>query len=165
VAWGSQTASLATATDGLRLLPAGRKTDIPWMNVKSIQVTLSQATTLTAADVTVSGVNVANYGPVTVSGSGTSFTITFAAPIAKADRVTVTISNATIATFTRRLDILPGDFKDQGYVDIADVVAILIASRRAYDPFADINGDGKVDSSGPNSDVALARLLIGTKLP
>ncbi len=110
--------------------------------------------------------NVANYGPVTVSGSGTSFTITFAAPIAKADRVTVTIGNATIATFTRRLDILPGDFKDQGYVDIADVVAILIASRNAtYDPFADINGDGKVDSSGPNSDVALARLLIGTKLP
>ena len=53
----------------------------------------------------------------------------------------------------------------QGYVDIADVVAILIASRGGYDPFADINGDGKVDSTGANNDVALARLLIGTKLP
>ena len=32
------------------------------------------------------------YGPVTVTGSGTTYTITFARPIAKADRVTISIA-------------------------------------------------------------------------
>ena len=38
-----------------------------------------------------------NYGPVTLSGSGTSYTITLAQPINEADRVTITIGNALIA--------------------------------------------------------------------
>ena len=50
--------------------------------------------TLTAADVTVISAIGVNYGPVTVSGSGTSYTITLAQPINAADRVTITIGNA-----------------------------------------------------------------------
>jgi hypothetical protein len=113
--WGTQTASLQTAADGLRLLPSGRNTDLPWLGINQLPITLAQATTLAAGDVAVTGITVANYGPVTISGSGTSYTITFAQPINQADRVTITITNASIATFTRRLDVLPGDFNDDGW--------------------------------------------------
>ena len=71
--WGTQTAPLQTAADGLRLLPAGRNTDLPWLGIEHVQITLGQAATLTPADVTVTGIAVANYGPVTISGSGTSY--------------------------------------------------------------------------------------------
>ncbi len=40
VHWGSQTASLFTATDGLRLLPSGRSTDLPWFNINQISLVL-----------------------------------------------------------------------------------------------------------------------------
>ena len=43
VEWGSQSAALQTAADGLRLLPQGRTTDLPWLGIDSLQVTLSQA--------------------------------------------------------------------------------------------------------------------------
>ena len=54
VDWGTQTAPLKTAADGLRLLPAGRNTDLPWLGVSRLQITLDQATTLASGDVAVS---------------------------------------------------------------------------------------------------------------
>ena len=48
VTWGTQTATLQTAADGLRLLPAGRTTDIPWLGIDKLPITLSQAYTLSA---------------------------------------------------------------------------------------------------------------------
>ena len=90
-----------------------------------------------------------NYGPVTVSGSGTSYTITLAQPINAADRVTITIGNTLIASFTRRLDVLPGDVNDDGVVNVQDMVAIrnqMLGLLGAVPTiFGDINGDGKVD--------------------
>ena len=53
VTWGTQTATLQTAADGLRLLPAGRKTDIPWLGINKLPITLSEAYTLTPADVVI----------------------------------------------------------------------------------------------------------------
>ncbi len=130
-----------------------------------MSITLGQAATLTAADVTVTGITVANYGPVTISGSGTSYTITFAQPINKADRVTITIGNATIATFTRRLDVLPGDFNDDGVVNSGDVAGVRneFLGFAGAEPtvFGDINGDGTVDIN----DYNLVRKLLFTKLP
>jgi hypothetical protein len=78
VSWGTQIEELQTAADGIRLLPAGRNTDLPWLGIDKVSITLSQAATLASGDVTVTGITVANYGPVTISGSGTSYTITFA---------------------------------------------------------------------------------------
>ena len=82
VGWGTQVSPpLVTQSDGLRLLPAGRNTDMPWLGIDEVQITLSQAETarrrrrhgfqrhrcqLRAGD---------------VSGSGTSYTITLAQPI------------------------------------------------------------------------------------
>ncbi len=162
--WGTTgSIALQTAADGLRLLPAGRTTDLPWYGINKLQITLSQAETLSPGDVSVTGITVANYGPVTISGSGTNYTITFAKAITTADRVTVTIGNAGIATFTRRLDVLPGDVNDDGVVNTTDGVLILNneTPAHAYNIFYDINGDGVVNSA----DFTLCRSEIGTVLP
>ncbi len=124
VDWGTQSATLQTASDGLRLLPAGRNTDLPWLGIDRVQITLSQPATLAAGDITAIGSSGTKYGPVTVSGSGTSYTITLAQPINQADRVIITIGNDLIANFTRRLDVLPGDVNDDGVVNVQDMVAI-----------------------------------------
>ncbi len=168
VAWGTVgTATLQTdATDHLRLLPDGRSTDLPWLGINRITITLSAPESLTAADVSVHGVNVANYGPVTISGSGTTYTITLAQPINAADRVTVTIGNDSIATFTRRLDVLPGDVNDDGAVNSQDAV-IVRNEYLAFAPvtipmmFLDVNGDGVVDAT----DYGLVHNRAATHLP
>ena len=49
--------------------------------ISAIAITLSEPETLGPGDVTATGITVANYGPVTISGSGTSYTITLAQPI------------------------------------------------------------------------------------
>jgi Bacterial Ig domain/Dockerin type I domain len=167
IGWGSQTSGpLATAADGLRLLPSTRSNTIPWYGVNKINITLSQAAALSPADVSVVGLTVANYGPVTVSGSGTIFTITLAQAITVADRVTVTIGNASIATYTRRLDVLPGDVNDDAVVNAQDSVVVRnrylgLAPVTIMDVFLDINGDGVIDVN----DYNLARQFSGKKLP
>ncbi len=166
VEWGtSGTDTLQTASDGLRLLPAGRNTDMPWLGIDQFTITLAQATSLAAGDVTVSSAIGADYGPVTVSGSGTSYTITLAQPIDQADLVSITIGNATIASFTRVLDVLPGDFNDDGVVNAQDLVGVrnewLHVDGATYTIFGDINGDGVVNVTDYND----VRAEIGTTLP
>jgi Bacterial Ig domain len=163
--WGTKgTIALQTAADGLRLLPAGRSTDLPWYGINKLQITLSQAESLAPGDVSVTGITVPNYGPVTISGSGTSYTITFAQAITTADRVTVTIGNSGIATYTRRLDVLPGDANDDGVVNAQDLVVVrndFALLGATYNIFDDINGDGTVDINDTN----LVGRFIGKKLP
>jgi hypothetical protein len=165
VSWGtSGTATLQTDSDGVRLLPAGRTNDLPWLGIDKLSITLNQAATLSPSDVTVTGIIVANYGPVTISGSGTSYTLTFAQPIDAADRVTVTIGNAGIATFSRQLDVLPGDFNDDGVVSMQDAIMIrngyLGIAGAVPTIFGDIDGSGSVDVNDYNT----VRRLLGTKL-
>jgi hypothetical protein len=162
VDWGtSGSSTLVTQADGLRLLPPGRSTDMPWLGIDQIGITLSSPATLSPGDVTVNGISVANYGPVSISGSGTNYTITLSQPINKADRVTITIGNAGISTYTRRLDVLPGDVNDDGVVNAQDAVLVRNGMSSPYNVFDDINGDGAVNIND-YSDVAR---LLGTKLP
>jgi uncharacterized protein YjdB len=164
VSWGTAgTASLQTAADGLRLLPAGRATDLPWSEINRIAITLSSSATLTSADVTVSSAVGINYGPVTISGSGTNYVIMLAQPISTADRVTFTIGNSAIATYTRRLDVLPGDVNDDGVVNSTDGVLILRneTPAHAYNVIYDVNGDGDDNTL----DFTMYRPNIGTVLP
>src|SRR5207253_682784 len=125
VRWGSQSMPVQTASDGVRLLPAGRNIDMPWVNTSALTITFNQTVALSPGVVAVTGSVVPNYGPVTISGSGTSYTITLRQAISKADRVTVAFGNASITSFTRRLDVLPGDVSDDGFVTVADGVRIL----------------------------------------
>ncbi len=165
VDWGVDSASLDTASDGLRLLPAGRNTDLPWLGIDQFQITLNQPDTLTAADVTVKGLKVKNYGPVVISGSGTSYTITLARRIKVADRLTITIAAPNFVTYIRRLDVLPGDFDDNGVVNKRDVKDVRNEFHRTGGAqptiFGDIVGDGTVDAR----DVKATQRLVGTRLP
>jgi hypothetical protein len=163
--WGTNgSVALQTASDGLRLLSAGRNIDLPWYGINRLQITLSQPETLSPGDVSVTGIAVANYGPVTISGSGTNYTITFAQAITTADRVTVTIGNAGLTTFTRRLDVLPGDVNDDGVVNSQDLVLVrndFATSGALYNVVDDIDGDGVIDIS----DYNLVGRFVGKKLP
>ncbi len=159
--WSKQTIALNSA--GLRLMAAGRKTDLPFLNINSFTITLNRAATIAPSDVSVTGLVVANYGPAMITGGGTTYTITLARPIALADRVTITIGNSDVFTFTRRVDVLPGDVNDDGVVDVRDASLIRnqIFGIAPGTPFGDLDGVGAVDMA----DYNIIRRRIGTKLP
>ncbi len=168
MSWGTSGNSgpLVTQSDGLRLLPAGRSTDMPWLGINRITITLSGApASLAPGDVSVTGIAGGNYGPVTIGGSGTTYTITLAKPINLADRVTVTIGNSGITTYTRRLDVLPGDVNDDGYVNSTDAVLVRAAALgqavSVSMAFLDVSGDGEVDMT----DFSLVVARSGQRLP
>ncbi len=165
VTWGTQTAALQTAADGFKLLPAGRTTDIPWLGIDQLPITLSKAYALTAADVYISSAIGVNYGPVTVSGSGTNYTITLARPINAADVITIIIDNPGVSVFYHQFDVLPGDFNDDGVVNSQDLVGVrnewLGIGGAKPTIFGDIIGNGTVNVADYNAE----RLLIGTSLP
>ncbi len=164
VGWGTQTSTaLVTQGDGLRLLPAGRTTSFPWLNINKLNITLSSAQALSPSDVSVMGVAGGNYGPVTISGGGTSYMIMFALPISIPDRVTVIIGNVNITNYARRLDVLPGDVNDDGVVNAADMSAVTaqVNTPTALYVFADIDGSGVVNQT----DYTEVRRRIGRTLP
>ena len=173
VEWGTHgDAALQTAADGLRLLPAGRKTDLPWLGINLLGISLNQPEPLTAADVTISSQRGTQYGPVTVTAISTAevgvpffYAISFARPIEKADRITITIAGPGIVSYTRRLDVLPGDFNDNGVVNNKDITAIRNEwkGKHGAQPtiFGEILGDGTVSADDYNA----ARKRNGSKLP
>ena len=85
--------------------------------------------------------------------------VTLAKVIANADKMNVTIGNAQLTSYQRELDVLPGDFNDDGVVSSTDVTLLINATAAPYNLFADLNGDGLVDTN----DGKLARSKIGTK--
>jgi hypothetical protein len=164
VAWGNQKYTLKTAADGVRILPAGRKADVPWLGLKTLSIGLSTAERLTPLDVSVTGSSGINYGPVTLSGSGTDYTITLKEPISQLDRVMITINLGGMVTSTHELDVVPGDVNDDGVVSASDVVLIRNAILKTGDPlmigWCDLDGNGAVDMT----DFSLARKRLGTHL-
>ena len=86
---------------------------------------------------------------MTVSGSGTNYTITLARPINSADRVTITIVNPGVSMFNRRIDVLPGDVNDDGVVNVQDMVLVRNAIQKTGDPlmigWVDVDGNGVID--------------------
>ncbi len=171
VTWGptGQVVPLVTQSDGVRILPAGRSVDVPWMGLNAIRIELDRLVGLDPADVHVNGINVADYGPVTirvVSFSPITYALILSKPIDQPDRVTLRIDSPALSTFTRRLDVLPGDVNDDGVVNSQDAVQ----ERNAvygFLPvtvpviFLDVNGDGAIDVT----DFNLVRQRNGKKLP
>src|SRR5262249_38685028 len=104
---------------------------------------------------------------VTVTGSGTTYTIILSRPIAVADRVTITISSpgsTGIVTFTRRLDVQPGDVNDDGVVNRADTNIVHSELGAAVTPaniFSNVVGDVTID----NKDLQAVKKRNGAKLP
>ena len=155
-----------TADDGLQALPSDRNTDVPWLGIKTLSL-ISRSTRRrprsAPSNVTVSGVNVSNYGPVTISGSGTSYTITLAQPINAADRVT-SRRRSRDPTYPRRLHVPPGApttivGQQPGPGRIRNEWLRIGGAKPTI--FGDINGDG---ASMPPT-ITTCALLIGTSLP
>jgi hypothetical protein len=65
------------------------------------------------------------------------------------------------AGFAQALKILWGDFDDDGAVSATDLVGVNNATKTAYNVFADLNGDGAVNTA----DVQIVRARAGTSLP
>jgi hypothetical protein len=173
VSWGSKTADLVVDTSDGRLLPSGRTKSIPWLNINRITLTLSQSiTSLAASDVKITGVvSGRSYVVTSVTGSGTNWTISFAnnssTPsvaangIIAADKVSFAITNSQVSTFTRRLDVLPGDVNDDGLVNSSDMVLVQQKISVPYIALYDIDGSGLVTST----DTLLVKSRLGTRLP
>ena len=156
--------ALQTAADGLRLLPAGRNRDLPWFNINQIVLTLSGPANVSPGDVTVMGITGADLRPGDDLRIGDKHDPYHARERHhKRGRVTVTIANSQIASYTRRLDILPGDVNDDGMVNRTDGNLILKheTPAHAYRASFDLNGDHTVNSG----DIKLDRARVGTKLP
>jgi hypothetical protein len=191
VRWGSSgLATLQTASDGLRLLPAGRHTDLPWTGIKGLIITFNEPVELVAADVTVASLRGVSYGPVTVKGpfyaTGSTgllldgapaedeYDILFAQPIDEPDRITITITSAVGVTFlgeagivpyTRRLDVLPGDFYDTGVVTNKDLTTIRNEATGKHGAQPTIFGEILGDATVTTADYRAARKFLGARLP
>ncbi len=148
VKWGSAAsdALVVPGPSGGTLLPAGRKTDLPWLGISQLVISLSGTQSLTRNEITISSAIGYNYGPTSVSGSASTYTITLGRPIIQADIVTFMISGLGVTTFTGVLPVLPGDFNDDGIVNYPDETGVLYEILGVTKPtiFGDINGDGKV---------------------
>lgn len=140
---------LQTSADGLRLVPQGRNTDVAWTGFYKFQLSLANATLLSTSDIRITGANGVSYGRITLSGAGAAYVISLARPVNSADRLTITISNPFIATFTREIDVLPGDTNDDGQVNFADFVVLSGNFGKSVSPGTaapgDFNGDGIVN--------------------
>jgi len=148
-------------------LVGSTRTRLPWQ-ISGIQVVFSQPV--------VSG-NLNSLGGIIATGFtglGTNtLTWTFS-PLTQASLVTTLAGsgpNALMdasgnplgggAGYTRSFSVLLGDFDDDGAVSATDLVGVNNATTTAYNPFADINGDGIVNIA----DVQLVRTRVGTSLP
>ncbi len=156
---------LQTASDGVTQLPPGRKTDLPWFGLNSFQFDFNEPVLLTAADVTLQSARGINYGPFTVSGSGTTYNIKFAQPIDKADRVMITVKIAGAEVFSGRLNVLPGDVNGDGVVNSADLTAIRKDLKGKGSAQTLIYGDVLDEGTVNSSDLAAVKKHFGTKLP
>ena len=165
VGWGTQTAALQTASDGLRLLPAGRNTDLPWLGIDQVELTLTQPARWPPATSRSLAPAARTTGRSRLPARGRATRSPWPSRSTRPIGSRSPSATDLIATFTRRLDVLPGDVNDDGVVNVQDMVAIrnqMLGLLGAVPTiFGDINGDGKVDIN----DYTAVRKLIGTTLP
>ncbi len=166
VYWGTDGSdTIQLARDGISLLPVGRKNDLPWYGIDRLEITLSQSAVLTAADVMLKSAKGINYGPVMITGMGMSYTIMFAQPIDKADRITLTVNIPETDMFVGRLNVLPGDVNGDEVVNSMDFNTIKNEWRGKHGSmptiYGDIIGNGTVNAADYNA----ARMYRGMKLP
>jgi hypothetical protein len=119
---------------------------MPWLRINQFVITLSGSQSLNRNEVTVGSAVGFNYGPITVTGAGATYTITLARPINQADLVTITIAGAGITAFTGTLPVLPGDFNDNAKVDYPDETGVLYEYMKVTKTtiFGEITGAGSV---------------------
>jgi hypothetical protein len=159
---GQMPIALVIDADAVQTLPVSRTTDLPWSGINSLVVALSSPAPLSPSDVTLKGSNGVDYSPVSISGSGSSYTIHLGSSITQADRLTLAIANSAIAPFVKDISVLPGDINDDGQVNSTDL--LIVSSNFAKSGSlldGDVNGDGQVDFA----DMVIVAQHYGSALP
>jgi hypothetical protein len=140
---------------------------LPW-NISGVQVVFSEP---------IATANVSSLGGVTassLSGLGTNtLTWTLSSPL-ELGSFAITLAGDGVnaikdaggnalsggSGFSQTINVLYGDFNDDGVVNSADLTLVNSARALPYNIFADINGDGIVNTT----DVTIVRSRLGTSL-
>ncbi len=138
--------------------------DLPWQ-IKGIEVVFNKPITTADADSLTGlsttrlsglGTNTLTWSISTITQGMFATTLVSAGPDAIRDAAGAPMHNP----FSQNFKVLYGDFNGTGYVDLTDVIGILLQIRQPYDNFADLNGDGIVDGT----DVLIAASRVGRRL-
>ncbi len=138
--------------------------DLPWQ-ITAIKIVFSEPiTTATVGSLTgLSTTGLSGLGTNTLTWKINTITQgTFATSVinAGANAIKDAAGNTLASPFDQNFRVLYGDVNDDGYVSIADVLAIYDDIGQTYNIFADLDGDGSVDMT----DVQIARHRIGNHL-
>ncbi len=156
VLFGSQSFNMAGST----------RNRLPW-KITGIQVTFSEPVNGNTSSLT--GVTVTS-----LSGNGTNTLTWTINPLTLVNATTAVLGTTANAVtdlagnplnggvdFSQMVKVLYGDFNDDGFVTSQDMVGVNNATVQPYNKFADINGDGVVNTT----DVGVVRTRLGTTNP
>jgi hypothetical protein len=153
----------------------GLTRDLPFINIKAIDVIFSDNVNVSSSMLQLLGVNVPNYSFSGFSYNASTFDATWnlASPIG-VDRLTLGLTGETAPptagtgppiaaqTFTNNFAVLPGDVNGDGVVTIADAVTVgNDIESNTYSVWADVDGSGKV----AHKDLKDVRRRLGSHLP
>ena len=155
--------------------------DLPWIDIQALDVIFSEDVDVTAEDLRLAGVNIANYtGSFTYAPGTRTASLTLVNPLG-VDRLMLLLDGDDASPdgalgvrdrggnflgggdHARALNVLPGDFDGDGVVTIDDAVGVrngMAAFGGTYSIWADMDGDGDVDAD----DVRHVQRRIGFRL-
>lgn len=154
---------------------------LPWTNLDRFALRFSEAVDVQRGDLVIAGARAAGYAIKSFSYDPPTFTATWtlAAPLAKPDRLRLSIAAGAVADLAGNplpaasfdFNVLPGDATRDGRVTVMDEMDVRNrlgrstaapgAGSHGYTPFADLDGNGRVDAF----DFANARARLMTALP
>ena len=151
--------------------------DLPFTNIKAIDIIFSDDVTVTKSDLTLTGLNIPLYSFSGFQYNSATHEATWTLPTAlgidqlmmaldgtSANGVHTTTSNIPLlSNLGMGFSVLPGDVDGDGVVTVLDAVDVMneIAANQPYSVWADVVGDGVVDMN----DYLAVRIRKGTKLP
>ena len=162
VKWGTQSMSLLSLSR-----------DLPFSTINKFEVEFSSGVDISGTGLTLtSTAGGPTYSPTLSTSSSGVTSATWNLPTAiGVDRLMLALETMDITsvsgslslygTTSKSFNVLPGDFNGDGVVSAADMTGVINEVGQTYDVWADLNGDGTVDSN----DAKIARGKIGTKLP
>ena len=141
--------------------------NLPWINIQALDVIFSEDVDVTADDLRLAGVNVANYtGSFTYAPGTRTASLTLVNPLG-VDRLMLLLDGDDASTdgvlgvrdgggnflaggdYAKAMNVLPGDFDGDGVVTLNDAVGVrngMAAFGGTYSIWADMDGDGDVDA-------------------
>jgi hypothetical protein len=131
---------------------------LPWFNIRSLDIVFSEPVRFAPAGATLTGRSVAAYSPdLSLAGSTATLSLPSALDV---DRLMLALSgqdpvtgvrdpagNLMGGSFTKGLNVLPGDYNGDGFVTISDSISVRGLIGKLVDVnriFADVDGDGQI---------------------